>query len=447
MKILSFTATGALVPYSLLDVQAALLRLGHEVLVLDIAGIAAYQDKLVAIADALVSAEPDMIFTIDRIGLFPAALCLLKKPERVVAWFFDDPLASINEEFLLINSRLHFFLWDRAYLPLLREKGYAHLDYCPFASNPDVFKPTPAPRGGYDFDVSFVGRSSERRMATVSFLAENGVRVDVFGDRHWAALKNKNVVFHGEASNRNDCPKIFSNSKINLNITSEQLITSAPLRVFDALACGGFLLTDWREDIGRLFRDNEELVIYEDQTDLLAKTRKHLALPDERRRVGENGRQRVLAEYTFDKTIPKILETALSAGSDDRVNAVLTGLPLARAKWLLALSFVKFGLYGNACELFMDLLRENPDDPDAILGMAVLACRLGRAEAVRASVEKLESLRSQHAELGPELEECARGNGQINCWDRLYRIVFPDASLSLNPDGTVQGCRPAAPGR
>jgi spore maturation protein CgeB len=69
-----------------------------------------------------------------------------------------------------------------------------------------------------------------------------------------------NIRFCGFIVKRQDLPKLYNATKTNLNATRPQVITSTPMRVFDILGCGGFLLTDFRLSIGEHFDIEEEFL-------------------------------------------------------------------------------------------------------------------------------------------------------------------------------------------
>ena len=58
----------------------------------------------------------------------------------------------------------------------------------------------------------------------------------------------------GRVKTHTQMPLVFANSKINLNITSRSIRTGLPLRIFDVLACGGFLLTNAQSELPDCFR-------------------------------------------------------------------------------------------------------------------------------------------------------------------------------------------------
>ena len=55
LKVLSSTASGVVIPYSMMDVQGALSRRGHQVYVQDIASMGNLHEGMIAILDGLVS--------------------------------------------------------------------------------------------------------------------------------------------------------------------------------------------------------------------------------------------------------------------------------------------------------------------------------------------------------------------------------------------------------
>ena len=54
---------------------------------------------------------------------------------------------------------------------------------------------------------------------------------------------------HLHAPNHKDTNRIYAESKININITSIQFDSAIVNRVIDIAAVGGFVLTDWKEDL------------------------------------------------------------------------------------------------------------------------------------------------------------------------------------------------------
>lgn len=110
-------------------------------------------------------------------------------------------------------------------------------------------------------------------------------------------------------------PAVFHNSKINLNLTIPNITDGTPLRVFDIMACRGFCLTTYREDLLRHFENGKELVVFEGKEDLLRKTDYFLEHEKEREEIAENGYQKIKKYHTYSVRLQemfRILKYSLS---------------------------------------------------------------------------------------------------------------------------------------
>ena len=81
-----------------------------------------------------------------------------------------------------------------------------------------------------------------------------------------------------------------------------------PMRVFDVLASGGFLVTNDREDIGRYFTNGKDLVVYRDLQDLIEIGKYYLQHEDERQRISRQGYETVKSGHTFVHRLKQIME-------------------------------------------------------------------------------------------------------------------------------------------
>lgn len=121
----------------------------------------------------------------------------------------------------------------------------------------------------------------------------------------------ENVREMGYAEYRNEMPRIFHRSKINLNLTLRTIISGIPLRVTDVLAAGGFLITTYQEEVARQFVDGEELVIAYTPQDLLEKCAYYLAHDDEREAIAKAGQKKVLESYDYQTVFRRLIDESL----------------------------------------------------------------------------------------------------------------------------------------
>lgn len=106
-------------------------------------------------------------------------------------------------------------------------------------------------------------------------------------------------------------PKIFKCSKINLNMTNRPIKTGLPLRIFDIMGAGGFLLTNYQAEIPKHFEIGKDLAAYESQEDLLNQIRYYLTHDDRRREIAENGQKKVKELHSYKVKLQKMIELAL----------------------------------------------------------------------------------------------------------------------------------------
>lgn len=116
----------------------------------------------------------------------------------------------------------------------------------------------------------------------------------------------ENVRFRGYADYYTQMPLVFSQSRIDLNISLKTIRTGIPLRVIDVLGCGGFVLSNYQEELMEYFNVGEELVLYENIEDLFFKTKYYLEHEDERKKIALAGFERVKKDFTFRERIKKI---------------------------------------------------------------------------------------------------------------------------------------------
>lgn len=103
----------------------------------------------------------------------------------------------------------------------------------------------------------------------------------------------------GIADYNKEAPFVFANSKINLNITLRSIQTGIPLRAFDIMGCGGFLISNFQEDFLEYFEPDEDVVFYSSYEELLDKVEFYLSHDEERQRIARNAYEKVAAGHTY----------------------------------------------------------------------------------------------------------------------------------------------------
>ena len=112
---------------------------------------------------------------------------------------------------------------------------------------------------------------------------------------------------HGKVDYYDMAPYVFKHAKINLNITLRSIKSGIPLRAFDVMGAGGFLLTNYQADFLDCYIPGEDFVFYESKEDMLSKIDYYLKHEDERIAIARNGFQRTAANHTYKHRIEEIL--------------------------------------------------------------------------------------------------------------------------------------------
>lgn len=121
------------------------------------------------------------------------------------------------------------------------------------------------------------------------------------------------VIIHPPIEGEEEVFKAYYSAKINLNHTLTSIETGIPLRVFDIMGVGGFVLCNEQEECHELFKVDKELVTFSDFDEMKEKTMYYLAHEEKRIRIGIAGYERVRGSYTYPIAIQKLLETIWKA--------------------------------------------------------------------------------------------------------------------------------------
>lgn len=108
-----------------------------------------------------------------------------------------------------------------------------------------------------------------------------------------------NVAKHPRIDYNTGMNKVFYLSKINLNITLPSIETGIPQRVFDIMGSGGFVLTNYQEELDLYFKAGKHLEVYHSIEELVDKAAYYLAHEDQRLRIAINGYKEIVANHTY----------------------------------------------------------------------------------------------------------------------------------------------------
>lgn len=116
-----------------------------------------------------------------------------------------------------------------------------------------------------------------------------------------------NVRNHGPVDYFREMPLVFRKSRINLNISGRLIKSGIPLRAFDVMGAGEFLLSNYQADLLDLFVPGEDFVYFESKEDMMEKIGYYLSHGEERQMIAKNGYDKVAAKHTYRHRIREML--------------------------------------------------------------------------------------------------------------------------------------------
>lgn len=116
---------------------------------------------------------------------------------------------------------------------------------------------------------------------------------------------------HGLAKTLTEMPLIFHNSTINLNITSKSIRSGIPLRIWDILGCGGFVLSNYQSEFMDIFTLGEEIETYGSMEELVEKCHYYMEHPTRALEIAHNAYERICKSHTYLHRLESILQTIL----------------------------------------------------------------------------------------------------------------------------------------
>ena len=323
---------------------------------------------------AVATFKPDFALTVNHLGLDRQGelLSLFEKMALPLAsWFVDNPRLILHDFPGQTTPWCPLFTWDKDTVAPLTAMGFEAVHYLPLATDTALFVPGVSGRAAWRAEVSFVGDSMARPIATLrdklkawpqaliqaeraapgfaaslarealhymrsscpelyrawEALPRGQVRLDleqfltweatrlyrlervrgllpysplIAGDKGWLGLLPAgDWRLLGTLDYYRDLPGFYPQSQVNFNATSLQMKGAVNQRVFDVPACGGFLLTDWREQLEGLFENGSETACYHEPEEVAGLVRHFLDSPEERGKVTAAARERVLAEHDY----------------------------------------------------------------------------------------------------------------------------------------------------
>lgn len=142
------------------------------------------------------------------------------------------------------------------------------------------------------------------RRDILTMLGSKDIKVSLY--THDTLLRIPGINNKGPVDYSDKMYRIFSHSKINLNITLRSILTGIPLRALDIMSAGGVLLSNYQAELCEYFVPGEDFDYYEDYDDLINKIDYYLSHDKERKDIAVAGREKVRTEHSLDKRLDEM---------------------------------------------------------------------------------------------------------------------------------------------
>lgn len=145
------------------------------------------------------------------------------------------------------------------------------------------------------------------RVEMLKRLRRFDVRLYTWDAEREAAERETGIPAEGSLKYLTETPKAYYLSAINLNITLPSIRSGVPLRVFEIMAAGGFVLTNYQPELEELFRIGEEIEVYRSFDELEDKAVYYLSHERERLTITLGGYKKVRDRYSYEQQTARIL--------------------------------------------------------------------------------------------------------------------------------------------
>ena len=256
--------------------------------------------------------KPDVVLVTGGNRILGSTIRKLDKKTTSILWTTDAPVDFRN---ISVSAKDYDYVFCQGTeaVEILAQQG-VEARWLPMACQPQKHKPVKISREErpvFGSDIVFVGSYYPNRYA----LFKNLVDFDfgIWGPG-WNKIKSDELRFHlkGAHTQPSDWVQIYSASKIVLaphyqDPKGQFPVYQASPKIFEALACGAFVISDYQKDVFALFEDGRHLVGFETEAELRDKIRYYLDHPKKRKEIAKQGRIEALKNHKYVDRVSKLL--------------------------------------------------------------------------------------------------------------------------------------------
>lgn len=261
--------------------------------------------------------KPDIVIVTGGHRIISKTISALKEKNiETILWTIDPPV-DFQPIINVAPYYDHIFCQGTEAMELLDQAGITGARWLPVACDPLHHHPvslSPEDRRRYAHDVVFVGSYYPDRAELFSKLIQFDLAIWGPG---WDRLNSDSLLrqyVKGAHTTPTEWLKIYSASRMVLathykDPDNKFSVYQASPRIFEAMACGAFVISDRQRDVLALFKDGTHLVTFKSPDDLFDKMKYYLNNPSERKQISRLGREAVLRHHTYLMRIVAMLSS------------------------------------------------------------------------------------------------------------------------------------------
>jgi spore maturation protein CgeB len=256
--------------------------------------LSSIQQRGIKLVITVVALDPRTVETLARQGV------------QVVLWF-PDAVSNLGTLRMFDAPYTGLFFKEPWLVRHLNSLIRLPVHYLPEACNPRIHRPVEG--GGSSGKVVVVGNLHPIRARLLERLVDDGVPIEIFGDPRHAQRYESLAPYHSGRYVRGvDKAAVFRSAAAVLNNLHPAEIEGVNCRLFEATACGGAVVTEYREALPRLFEPGAEVYAFDNYDQLLLQLRTLVMDPTSALELRAAASHRALQDHTYAQRLRSMLE-------------------------------------------------------------------------------------------------------------------------------------------
>jgi spore maturation protein CgeB len=272
-----------------------------------------------ALVDKAKTFKPDLVFISKGLTIKSSTIISIKKLNpncAVICYSLDDIMNPGNQSKTYLKAipyyDIHFT--SKTYnIEELLDLGAKKVRFTNNSYSPLIHKPlelTTHDIEQYGCSVSFIGGYEADRAGDLLYLAENGVKIRIWGNNwHKYKVKHPNLIIEYKAAYGDIYTKVVNSSEIILGFLRKINRDTITTRSLEIPASGGFMLAERTQDHLDLFKEGVEAEYFDTREELKDKIIYYLNEPEKLKAIALAGYNKCMKlNLSYNDTMKKLIK-------------------------------------------------------------------------------------------------------------------------------------------